>query len=294
MTDKKVTHVSEEKKKVVKELTNLIKTKKTILLASIKNIPASQLQEMVKKLRGKAVVKVPKKNLMFKAIDDSKDEAVKGIKEKINDNVAVLFSEMDCFELAAELVNNKSPAKAKAGQEAPEDIEIPAGPTELIPGPAISELGAVGILIQIDKGKIAIKQAKVVAKKGEKISGPVADILSKLDIKPFTISLVPIAGFDADEKKVYMNIQIDREGTIEKLKNAFGKSLPFAVDIGYTSKDTISYLLQKAGRYANKINRIMTGEPEPVAVVEIKHEEKKIEKEEPKVDAGAGLGALFG
>jgi len=294
MTDKKITHVSEEKKKVVKELTNLIKTKKTILLASIKNIPASQLQEMVKKLRGKAVVKVPKKNLMFKAIDDSKDEAVKGIKEKINDNVAVLFSEMDCFELAAELVNNKSPAKAKAGQEAPEDIEIPAGPTELIPGPAISELGAVGILIQIDKGKIAIKQAKVVAKKGEKISGPVADILSKLDIKPFTISLVPIAGFDADEKKVYMNIQIDREGTIEKLKNAFGKSLPFAVDIGYTSKDTISYLLQKAGRYANKINRIMTGEPEPVAVVEIKHEEKKIEKEEPKVDAGAGLGALFG
>ncbi|MFA5071503.1 MAG: 50S ribosomal protein L10 [Candidatus Pacearchaeota archaeon] len=298
MTDKKSTHVSEEKKQTVKELTNLIKTKKTILLASIKNIPASQLQEMVKKLRGKAVVKVPKKNLMFKAIDDSKDEAVKGIKEKINDNVAVLFSEMDCFELAAELVNNKSPAKAKAGQEAPEDIEIPAGPTELIPGPAISELGAVGIMIQIDKGKIAIKQAKVVAQKGEKISGPVADILSKLDIKPFTISLVPIAGFDADEKKVYMNIQIDREGTIEKLKNAFGKSLPFAVELGYTSKDTISYLLQKAGRYGNKINRIMTGEPEPVKIEGSEQVQalsvKDEQKEEPKVDAGAGLGALFG
>lgn len=294
MTDKKITHVSEEKKQTVKELTNLIKTNKTILLASIKNIPTSQFQEITKKLRGKAVVKVPKKNLMFKALEDSKDEAAKGIKEKIKDNVAVLFSDMDCFELAAELVKNKSPAKARAGQEAPEDIEVPAGPTELLPGPAISELGAVGIVIQIDKGKIAIKQAKVVVQKGEKISGPVADVLSKLDIKPFTISLIPLAGYDSTEKKVYLDIQIDREGTIEKLKNAFGKSLPFAVEIGYTSKDTISYLLQKAGRYANKVNRIMTGEPEPVAVVEIKQEEKKIEKEEPKVDAGAGLGALFG
>lgn len=294
MENKKTTHVSEEKKKTVKELTNLIKTNKTILLASIKNIPTSQFQEITKKLRGKAVVKVPKKNLMFKALDDSKDEAVKGIKEKIKDNVAVLFSDMDCFDLAAELVRNKSPAKARAGQEAPEDIEIPAGPTELIPGPAISELGAVGIVIQIEKGKIAIKQAKVVAQKGEKISGPVADILSKLDIKPFTISLIPLAGYDSTEKKVYLDIQIDREGIIEKLKNAFGKSLPFAVEIGYTSKNTISYLLQKAGRHANKINRIMTGEPEPVAIVKVKQEEKKIEKEEPKVDAGAGLGALFG
>ena len=294
MTNKKTTHVSEEKKKTVKELINLIKTNKTILLASIKNIPTSQFQEITKKLRGKAIVKVPKKNLIFKALDDSGKEEIKGIKEKIKDNVAVLFSNVDCFDLAAELVNSKSPAKARVGQEAVEDIEVPAGPTELIPGPAISELGAVGILIQIDKGKITIKQAKVVAKKGEKISAPVADILSKLDIKPFTISLVPLAGFDADEKKVYLDIQIDREGTVEKLKTAFGKALPFAVEIGYVSNDTISYLLQKAGRHANKVNRIMTGEPEPVAVVEEVKEVKEEKKEEPKVDASAGLGALFG
>ena len=294
MTNKKTTHVTDRKRKEVKELIDLIKTK-NILIASIKNIPASQLQEMTKKLRGKAIVKVPKKSMIFKALNDSGEASVKNIEEKIKENVAVLFSDMDCFDLAAELVKNKSPAKAKAGQEAPEDIEVPAGPTELVPGPAISELGAVGIMIQIDKGKLTIKQAKVVAKKGEKISGPVADILSKLDIKPFTISLVPLAGFDAKEKKVYLNVEIDPEGTIARLKDAFARALPFAVDVGYTSEDTIKFLLQKAGRYANKINRIMTGEPEPVAVVEeVKQEEKKPEKEEPKVDASAGLGALFG
>lgn len=250
MTDKtKKSHVSENKKKVVKELIELIKKKKTFLIVSIKGIPASQFQEMSKKLRDRVAVRVPKKNLILRALEESGDEHTKEVEKKISENVAVLFSDMDCFELAAELVKNKSPAKAKAGQEAPEDIEVPAGPTELVPGPAISELGSVGIQIQIDKGKISIKEAKIVAKKGEKISGPVADVLSKLDIKPFSISLVPLAGYDSSEKKAYLNININIEETITELKNAFGKALPFAVEIGYPTQDTIGFLLQKAGRH---------------------------------------------
>lgn len=132
--ENKKTHVSEEKKKTVKELTELIKKKRTILIASIKSIPSSQFQEITKKLREKAIVKVPKKNLIFRALESSDDKNLEKIREQIKENVAVLFSDIDCFELAAELVKNKTPAKAKAGQEAPEDIEIPAGPTELIPG----------------------------------------------------------------------------------------------------------------------------------------------------------------
>jgi len=247
------THVSEAKKETVKELVNLIKEKRTILIASIKNIPASQFQEISKKLRGKAIVKVPKKNLILRAFESSEDKELKKIEEQIKDNVAVLFSDMDCFELAAELVKNKTPAKAKAGQEAPEDIEIPAGPTDLVPGPAISELGALGIQIQIDKGKINIKEAKVVAKKGAKISSGAADIMNKLDIKPFTINLIPLAGYDSKEKKLYLDIKIDREKTIEELKKAFGKALPFAVAIGFACKDTISFLIQKAGIHEKAI-----------------------------------------
>jgi len=111
---------------------------------------------------------VPRKNLILRAIKDSGEENAKQIEIKIKENVAIIFSDIDCFELAAELVKNKSPAKASPGQEACEDIEVPAGPTDLMPGPAISELGSVGIQIQIDKGKISIKEAKIVVKKGEK------------------------------------------------------------------------------------------------------------------------------
>jgi large subunit ribosomal protein L10 len=244
----KTTHVSEKKKGTVAELSKLLKEKKTLLIASIKNIPGSQFQEIVKKMRGKAVVKVPKKNLMLKAIDSSKDEEIKKVKEKITSDFALLFSDMDSFELAIELIRKKSPSKAKAGQIAPDDIEIPAGPTDLVPGPAISELGALGIQIQIEGGKITIKAPKVVAKKGEKISQGAADMMGKLDIKPFTIGFIPVAAFDNEKKLFYPEINLDPEKTLEDFKEAYGKALPFAVNIGYATPETITFLIGKAGR----------------------------------------------
>src|SRR3989338_7057031 len=246
--DNKKTHVSKKKIEGLSELTKLAKESRTILVASIKNIPLSQYQEISKKLRGKAVVKVPKKSIVFRTLDSLGKESTEEFKEKIEESTAILFSDLDSFELAAELVNKRSPAKAKAGQEAPADIEIPAGPTDLVPGPAISELGALGIQIQIDKGKINIKEPKVIVKKGDKIPSNAADVMNKLGIKPFTIGFVPLAALDTKEKKVYSNIKIDSEGTIKEIKFAFSKALPFAVAIGYTSQDTIKLLIAKAGR----------------------------------------------
>ena len=240
------TQIPEKNISSVKEFSNLIKDKRTILIVSIKNLPASQFQEISKKLRGKALVKVPKKNLIIRAINDSKNEKVKQIKEYIGENIAILFSDLDSFELAHELVKNKSPAKAKSGQEAPEDIEVLAGPTDLMPGPAISELGALGIQIQIEKGKIAIKEPKVIVKKGKKISANAADVMNKLDMKPFSVGFIPLVAFDTKEEKLYLNININEEEAVNEMKNLFGRALAFAVSMGYSSKDTIKFLLAKA------------------------------------------------
>ena len=241
------TQIPEKNISSVKEFSDLIKEKRTILIVSIKNLPASQFQEISKKLRGKALVKVPKKNLIIRAINDSKNEKVKQIKEYIGESIAILFSDLDSFELAHELVKNKSPAKAKPGQEAPEDIEVLAGPTDLMPGPAISELGALGIQIQIEKGKIAIKEPKVIVKKGKKISANAADVMNKLDMKPFSVGFIPLVAFDTKEEKLYLNININEEEAVNEMKNLFGRALAFAVSMGYSSKDTIKFLLAKAG-----------------------------------------------
>lgn len=249
--------IPQKKIQLVEELSNLINKKKTILLTSIKNIPASQFQIMSKQLRETAIIKVPKKNLILRAIDNSKNEDLKKIKDQIHDNVAIIFSDLDCFDLALELIENKTPAKAKPGQEAPKDIEISAGPTDLIPGPAISEFGNLGIPIQIEKGKIVIKKSKVIVKKGELISKNVAEILNKLDVRPFSVGFTPLAAFDTEKKKFYGEIKIDKEKTIENLKNAFSKGLAFAVEVKYISKETLKFLIAKASSHENVIDKLI-------------------------------------
>lgn len=260
MKSEKAKEIPEKKIHVVGELSNLMKNKKTILVASIKNIPASQFQEISKKLRSKAIIRVPKKNLVLRAIDNFGDDQIKKIKAHIKENTAILFSNLDSFELALELVKNRRPARAKVGQEAPEDIIVPEGPTDLIPGPAISELGALGIQIQIEKGKITIKEPKVIVKKGEKISKNAANIMSKLDIKPFLIGFTPILSFDTKEKKLYLDIKIDIEGTAKELKESFRKSLSFAVEIGYISNDTIKFLIAKASVHEKVLENLLREE----------------------------------
>jgi len=203
--------IPKKKLRAVEELIDLFKNKKTILIASIKNIPASQFQEITKKLRGKAIVKVLKKNIIIRVIDSIEKGTVKRLKEQIKEDIAFLFSDMDAFELSAYLAENKRPAKAKAGQEAPEDIVIDAGPTDLPPGPAISELGALGLKTTIEDGKINIKEKKTIVKKGEKISENAVGIMNKLDIKPFSIGFEPLVAYDTQEEKLYLEIKIDKE-----------------------------------------------------------------------------------
>lgn len=294
MTQSAVSIIPKSKLNSVKELTNLIKNKRTILVADIGNIPGAQFQQIGKKLRGQAVVKVPKKNLLFRAIDNSGKKTAQGLKELIKGPVALLFSDLDSYELAALLLKNKSPAKAKPGQIAPMNIEIPAGPTDLVPGPAISELGALGIQIMIQGGKIEIKESKVVAQEGKAISQGAADMLSKLNILPFTIGFSPVCAYDSQDDLIYLEIKIDSEGAINSLKESYSRALSFAVNIGYTSKDTIRLMLAKANAYERKLIRVINGEPEEVVVAPAQEEKKEDVPQEKKEENASNTDALAG
>ncbi|MBU2616216.1 MAG: 50S ribosomal protein L10, partial [Nanoarchaeota archaeon] len=261
-------HVSDRKMKQVSELEGLIKEKNTVLLVSIKGIPASQYQELVKRFRSKAVVKVPKKSIISRALDSSDKEGLKELRDKVGDSTAILFSDDDAFDISVELLEKKTSVRAKAGQIAPEDIVVDAGPTELMPGPAITELGALGIKIQIDKGKISIKESKTILRKGEKISSAAADVMGKLDIKPFSIGFVPIAAFDSKENKVYFDISVDKESILSELKSFFRSALSFSVDRGYICGDTIKFILGKAVAYGNALGKLAEQPKEETPKVE--------------------------
>jgi len=259
MAEKKpTTHVSEEKKQAVKNLAEKIKNGKCIMLVSIKNIPSSQLQKVKKDLRGKASIEVAKKTILIRAIDESKVEELMKIKDSIQEDMALLISNDDAFEISAWLTDNKNPIGAKEGQVTDADISIDEGPTELVPGPVISELGSLGLQIMVEDGKITIRKSKVVVKKGEKVSSGAASILQKLGVKPFMVGLSTIAFYDSKTRKVYVGVKIDKKATLAEFVSAFAKARGFSVNIAYPTKENIGMLLGKAQRHANALNKLQS------------------------------------
>jgi large subunit ribosomal protein L10 len=295
MTGKVETHVSEFKKAKVKELAELMK-KKTVMIISIKNLPSAQFQDIKKKLRSKAKIRVAKKSSVGFALDHCGIKELHDLVQYVEDSTAILFSDNDAFEVSGILASEKSPAKAKAGQIAPIDIEVKAGPTELLPGPDISALSSVGLAPKVEGGKIAIMKDKVILKEGAEITENVASIMAKLDIIPFEVGIDPIAAYM--EGVVYRDIKIDKEAVVEELENAFARALPFAVEMVYVGDDTLDFILAKAKSHEDVVGRIISGEPdpEPVAAVVAAPEEKAEEKpkKEEASESAAGLSSLFG
>lgn len=238
--------IPEHKKTLVAQIAEKIKNSRTVLIASTKNLPASQFQAIKKKLRGKAEILVAKKSIVIRAISTIEKGAVQNLKKEVGADVALIFSSIDAFELSSLLVDNQTASKAKVGDIAPEDIEIEPGPTELMPGPAISELGAVGLKIAVENGKLAIKQGATIVKKGEPINDKVSNVLGKLKILPMKVGFIPKAAYDAEDDAVYTEIKIDKKATLEALQEAISKSLGFALNIIYPTKETISYLISIA------------------------------------------------
>ncbi|MEK6818307.1 MAG: 50S ribosomal protein L10, partial [Nanoarchaeota archaeon] len=130
--------VPEFKKAQVDEILKKLKHSRTILVASTKGLPASQFQKIKSDLRGRADIMVIKKSILLRAITLSEKGMLQQFKEKVKSDCALIFSDIDTFELSALLTESQSSTKAKAGDIAPEDINVESGPTELIPGPAIS------------------------------------------------------------------------------------------------------------------------------------------------------------
>lgn len=258
MTDKRISTVSEAKKRMVKELALMMQRNRTVLLASSKGLPGMQFHEIKKKLRGAAELKVAKKSTISKAIEATEKGTLQNLKNYLQSDYVLLFSDIEPFELSGMLMDFQSSRRAKMGDIAPEDIEVEPGPTELVAGPAISELSGVGLKVKVTDGKLEIIRGSIVARKGESIKANVASVLGKLNISPMKVGFIPIAAYDGKDDKIYADIVIDKVGTIEAVKEMIRKALGFAISVKYPTEKTIRYFIAKAGREKKAIEKIIT------------------------------------
>ena len=242
-----------KKVKAVQEITERIKKSNTLMIVSIKGLPSRQFQEIKKSIRAHASIQVAKKNILLRAIKEMKKDSIHGLEPYVTENCAFAISHVEGFELAGILSKKKTPVFAKAGQIASVDIEVKDGPTDLVPGPAISELGALGLQVAVENGKLSIKTAKVVVKQGNVINEATAAILQKLAIHPFSVGLEPVVFYDIKTEKIYKDVKIDEEEAATELRESAMKSLAFAQMITYYCKETIAYLLFKGTIHAKAL-----------------------------------------
>ncbi len=245
-------HVAQWKFGEVEQLTTLLTESKVIGVVEVGGIPAPQMQQMRKNLHGIASIRSAKNSLIFRALDEAekKTKGIGSLKDMITGQTAIIATDMNPFKLFQEMKATRTMAPAKGGETATYDIVAKAGDTPFKPGPVVGELQKVGIPAAIQEGKVVIKSDKVVVPKGEKISPDVAQMLTRLEIFPIEIGMDLHAVFEDGNifEPDILDINIDE--FTGNMKQALVQAFNLALELGWTTKQTIEPLLMKAHHHA--------------------------------------------
>lgn len=239
-------HVSEKKKDVVKDFVKLIDEYDIVGAVNMENLPARQLHNMRVKLRDTVLIRMTKRRLIKVALEKAKKEGVEQLIPHLKGMPALLFTNNSPFTLFKTLKKNKSTTAIKAGQVAPNDIIVPAGPTSFAPGPVIGELGSIGIKAGIDGGKVVIKEDSQVAKEGDVVSANLAGLLTRLGIEPMEVGLDLTAVYENGEILTKSVLDIDEEQYIADITTAASWATNLALNAAYPCSETITVLVQTA------------------------------------------------
>ena len=235
----------------VEEIKKLLDEYNALGVANLQKVRAAQLQEMKKKLKDVANVRVLKNTLMKRALVDYKNKPhVEKLEPMLNGSNIFLFTNLSPFRLSLLLEKGRVKTTAKAGETAAIDVIVPAGNTGLPPGPVISQLGSVGLPTRIEGGSVWINKDTMVAKKGDIIDVRLAGVLSKMNIKPVEVGLILKAVYEEGLILTDEQLHIDVEGFRKTLIEALSNALNLSLNAGYPTSETVSLLLQIAHRKA--------------------------------------------
>jgi large subunit ribosomal protein L10 len=245
--------VSERKKTAVEQLSRELKEYSVIGMLDMFKLPAKQLQEIRDSLKGKALIKMAKKNVIKLAIENAGMENLQKLEGVIKNQPALLLSNVNPFELAGVIEASRSSASAKAGDIATKEIMIKAGPTSLKPGPVIGELQRVKLPAGVEGDKIVIKNDTVIVKEGGEITKPVAEVLMKLGIEPIEISLNMLAAYDNGTIYGSDLLFIPKERYENDLITAYKNALGLALGMDFPVPEALPLMIAKAYREAMAI-----------------------------------------
>jgi large subunit ribosomal protein L10 len=245
--------VKAEKKRVVEELKKDFSSHSCVGVASLENLPTKHYNSLRKKLSAQAKFKVAKTTIVKKALEGKSE--LKVVEGLLEGPVALVFTNSDPFKVYSEIKKGKSKAPAKPGAIAPNDIIIPAGETNLPPGPVLSELKQAGLDAKIAGGKVTIGKDAKVAEKGKPISESASKVLAKLGIEPLEVGLHLKVFCSAKDGIVYKVEVLDRDAEFyfKALGQGKGNAIALSVNSEYFVKDAMPFILAKASAHAQAL-----------------------------------------
>jgi len=242
--EKKESPAISAKKENVAAITKIAGKYPNVALLNIRNLPDRILQKSKKQLRGKAEFLVARNSTLIRALDASKKG--KDLTGHIDFPTSLVFTSMSPYQLFKFFKDNKANVAAKPGMIAPFDIIVPEGETDLMPGPALSELKGAGINAQIKGGKIIIAKDSVVAKKGAKITDNVCKALQKLNILPFEAMVNMVAAYDGKFTYTASILDIDEHQLNADLIDSLAQSFNVSYNASFPTSQNIDALLSNA------------------------------------------------
>jgi len=245
-------HLPQWKKDEIEEIQKKATGYAVVGLVDLYGIPATQLQQIRANLRGIAELKMSRNTLMEKAFS-SLGGGPGRLKDYIDGQSALIFSNENAFRLYKLLEETRTKRTAKPGEVAPEDIVIPKGPTSFKPGPIVGELQQAGIPAVIEGGKVKIRESKTVVKAGEPISKKLADVLTKLDVRPMDVGLRLQAAYYDGVIYTPDMLAIDESEYCNRIVNAAQQAFNLSLNAAYFTPQTSEAILVKAVREARNL-----------------------------------------
>lgn len=264
------------KKEIFSDLSELLKKYPVVAVADLQKVRSSQIQEIRKKLRGRAELTVAKNTILRKVAEKAVDKkSIDKFAGAVIGSKVLIFTQMNPYELILFLNKNKVRVPAKGGDIASSDIIVPSGNTGLQPGPVISEFNEAKVPTRIEAGSIFVAKDTVVVRKGDAVSTKTASLISKLGMKPMEAGLALSYAYDnglvlgpnelafnldqmkadfSSAARLALGVAVEANMMLPEtapaiISKAYRQAVAVSVEAGFLTKETTAKILQRA--YAN-------------------------------------------
>jgi len=248
------TKYPKKKEQMYRQLQELPKKYSVLALVRMEKVRASQLLPLRKKFKGEVEILSVKNKVTAKAFSGIQLDGLEKITKNLLGQCLFMFTNMSPFKLNVMLSKNKIMLPARGGDQASIDVVIPAKNTGVAPGPILTDFKEVGVPTKIDQGTVWITRETTPVKKGGIISGKLASLLSKLDIKPVEAGITLESALEKGIQYSKEDLVIDVEQFRKEISQAHQEAISLSIEIGYPTKENIKQILAKAYQHSRSLS----------------------------------------